>query len=133
MVATTACSATQATIRVVYSWQRVEIAVGFVSHPESHLMFARPLLVSSRKVKPSSFHAGRRQMHIVDSVTENRCCSQATSIRCSTHVKQMRRHSKTWQWRAREHAQKAVEDGVQVDTTHHGGISLHKRITFTIP
>jgi len=29
-------------------------------------------------------------MHIVDSVTENRCCSQATSIRCSTHVKQMR-------------------------------------------
>jgi hypothetical protein len=33
----------------------------------------------------------------------------------------MRRHSKTWQWRTRKHAQKAVEDGVQIDHTHHGG------------
>ena len=96
-------------------------------------MFARPSLVLSRKAKPSSFHAGRRQMHIVDSVTENRCCSQATSIRCSTHVKQMRRHSKTWQWRAREHAQKAVEDGAQVDTTHHGGISSSQAHHFHNP
>ena len=56
-------------------------------------------------------------MHIVDSVTENRCCSQATSIRCSTHIKQMRRHSKTWQWRAREHAQK-VDRGWRAGRHH---------------
>jgi hypothetical protein len=67
---------------------------------------------------------------MVKSMPKGGCRSQATGIGCSkiggvSRVKQMRRHSKTWQWRARRHAHKAVEDGVQVDHTHHGGISLH--------
>jgi hypothetical protein len=94
------------------------------------MKFASLPLVSSRDLTPSRFHAERREMHMVDCMPTEECCSQATSNRCSkiggvSPVKQMRCHSKTWQWRVRRHAQKVVEDGIQVDHTRHAGISLH--------